>query len=118
MRIPVFANGGVKNQDDAQRCLEITKADGVMVGSTPPPLFFFVARSCCKVGLLMNPSLFSKIPKKDYELAREFLQICREQSVSAAAVRGFIIKMCLKRYHFHTICFLCLAVLHPTPISG
>ena len=30
--IPVIANGDIKNSQDAIKCLEITKADGVMIG--------------------------------------------------------------------------------------
>ena len=30
--IPVFANGDIKSVEDAIKCLEITKADGVSIG--------------------------------------------------------------------------------------
>jgi nifR3 family TIM-barrel protein len=32
LSIPVIANGDIKSADDMQRCLEITRADGVMIG--------------------------------------------------------------------------------------
>ena len=31
--VPVVANGGIKTLEDAQRCLQVTKAQAVMVGS-------------------------------------------------------------------------------------
>lgn len=32
LKIPVIANGDIKSADDIQKCLEITRADGVMIG--------------------------------------------------------------------------------------
>ena len=39
VKIPVIANGDVKNYDDAKRCLEITGAAGVMVGRALLPIY-------------------------------------------------------------------------------
>ncbi|MFA7314700.1 MAG: tRNA-dihydrouridine synthase [Candidatus Magasanikbacteria bacterium] len=50
--IPVFANGDIKNQSDIKRCLEITGADGVMIGR----------------GALGNPWIFAGIDKEDIPL--------------------------------------------------
>ena len=47
--IPVFANGDIKNNADIKRCLEITEADGVMIGR----------------GALGNPWIFKGIDKKN-----------------------------------------------------
>lgn len=44
--IPIIANGDITSQEDIQRCLEITGADGVMIGR----------------GALGNPWIFQNIP--------------------------------------------------------
>ncbi|OIO18441.1 MAG: hypothetical protein AUJ23_03655 [Candidatus Magasanikbacteria bacterium CG1_02_32_51] len=47
--IPVFANGDIKNNADIKRCLEITGADGIMIGR----------------GALGNPWIFAGIDRED-----------------------------------------------------
>eukprot|EP01105_Mastigella_eilhardi_P013339 TRINITY_DN3033_c0_g4_i1.p1 TRINITY_DN3033_c0_g4~~TRINITY_DN3033_c0_g4_i1.p1 ORF type:complete len:473 (-),score=115.69 TRINITY_DN3033_c0_g4_i1:63-1364(-) len=81
MHIPVLANGGMRTWADCQKCLEVTKADGVMIG----------------MGLLLNPCMCQgpeTVP--DYAIAQEFVEICRGLNISAHTVRGLLIKMCLK----------------------
>lgn len=66
LRIPLVANGGISNYNDAEECLKYTGADSVMSG----------------YGLLQNPTLFSnrslegKIFEK-IELAKEYLEITK-----------------------------------------
>jgi len=50
--IPVFANGDIKNQADIKRCLEITGADGIMIGR----------------GALGNPWIFKGLDREDVPL--------------------------------------------------
>lgn len=65
VKIPVIANGNILYHDDLQDCLEQTGADGVMSAE----------------GNLFNPSLFKPclaLPPKTYDIALEYLQICKE----------------------------------------
>jgi len=52
IKIPVIANGDVRSRGDVERCLEITGADGVMIGR----------------GALGNPWIFKKLPITNYQL--------------------------------------------------
>lgn len=63
VRIPVLANGGIFSVDDARRCLELSGADGLMLGR----------------GGLENPWLFSGIAGALYGMA----QSSRERSKEA-----------------------------------
>eukprot|EP00605_Chrysophyceae_sp_TOSAG23-4_P000673 GSChrysophyteH1.ASY1.ANO1.755.1 assembled CDS len=70
-RVPVIANGGVRDMDDVNDCLAFTGCDGVMTSE----------------GILENPSLFTrniqptgKVPVKyvsQLDLTDEYLDICR-----------------------------------------
>ncbi|KAH9478416.1 tRNA-dihydrouridine(16/17) synthase [NAD(P)(+)]-like [Psilocybe cubensis] len=62
LRIPVISNGNVRGFDDLQKNLNITSADGLMVGET----------------LLGNPCLFSGIVPDPIDISLEYLDICRE----------------------------------------
>ena len=70
-RVPILANGGIGNLDDARRCLSYTGADGVMSSEA----------------ILEHPALFTEThteatggKRRDVgrvRIAREFLDLCR-----------------------------------------
>lgn len=64
VKIPVIANGNILYHDDLQDCLDQTGADGIMSAE----------------GNLFNPSLFasSELPPMTYDIAQEYLDICKE----------------------------------------
>lgn len=64
VNIPVIANGNILYHDDLQDCLDQTSADGIMSAE----------------GNLFNPSLFasSELPPMTYDIAQEYLDICKE----------------------------------------
>lgn len=50
LKIPVIANGGIFSVEDAENCLRITRADGLMIGrgaAIKPWLFAEIARALC-----------------------------------------------------------------------
>jgi len=74
--IPVFANGGVYNYEDAIKCLEYTGVDGVMSSES----------------LLENPALFSGEVKDLDKLALEYLDICKTYETDPAYIRPHLFK--------------------------
>ena len=58
MDIPIFANGGIEDFEDIQKCLGYTKADGVMSAEA----------------LIENPKLFSNKKEDLDEVALEVLE--------------------------------------------
>jgi len=77
VNIPVFANGGIYNYEDAIKCLEYTGVDGVMSSES----------------LLENPALFSGKVKDLDSLAMEYLEICKTYATDPAYIRPHLFKM-------------------------
>jgi len=77
VKIPVYANGGIYNYEDAVKCLEYTGVDGVMSSES----------------LLENPALFSgKVYNLD-QLAFEYLELCKIYQTDSCYIRPHLFKM-------------------------
>ncbi|KAJ2775072.1 tRNA dihydrouridine synthase [Coemansia nantahalensis] len=86
VRVPVFANGNILYFEDIQRCLDATAADGVMSAETN----------------LYNPALFSGKVLPTWQLAQEYLEICREVPTKSAYIRGHLFKLFRYSLPVHT----------------
>jgi len=84
--IPVFANGGIYNYEDAMKCLEYTGVDGVMSSES----------------LLENPALFSGEVKDLDKLALEYLEICKTHETDPAYIRPHLFKFLYTGLMKHT----------------
>ena len=86
LRIPVIANGGVERPEDFERCLQATRADGVMTSE----------------GALENPSILSGIPTSrlgQLPVARDYIELSRLHPPRSVAVL---------KAHFFKILFMAL----------
>ena len=83
LSIPVFANGNILYYEDIQKCLEYTKVDGIMTAE----------------GNLYNPCIFTPILYSSWNIALEYLDICRQvpHSATISMIRGHLFKL------FHSI---------------
>jgi len=85
VKIPVYANGGIYNYEDAVKCLELTGVDGVMSSES----------------LLENPALFSgKVYNLD-QIAWEYLELCKIYQTDSCYIRPHLFKFLftgLQRY--------------------
>ena len=73
LEIPVIANGDIRSVEDASRCLQITKADGVMIGRaamTMPWIIGHVREYLISGTKLKEPDVSFRL-----EVARRFLRL-------------------------------------------
>ena len=73
--VPIIANGGIANMDDVNKCLEVTRAHGVMSSEAIleyPPLFskIYASHTECSGNKRIGPGRV--------ELAREYLDIAEQ----------------------------------------
>ncbi|KAJ1732528.1 tRNA dihydrouridine synthase [Coemansia biformis] len=84
--VPVFANGNILYFEDIQRCLDATTADGVMSAETN----------------LYNPAIFSGKVLPTWQLAQEYMEICREIPTNQSYIRGHLFKLFRYSLPIHT----------------
>ncbi|OBZ81701.1 tRNA-dihydrouridine(16/17) synthase [NAD(P)(+)]-like protein [Choanephora cucurbitarum] len=89
--IPVIGNGNIQYHDDLRACFEQTGVDGVMSAE----------------GVLYNPALFdpnhSAAPPKAYDIALEYLEICKEvkPATRPAIIKGHLFKLFHTAFRLH-----------------
>ncbi|EGC35390.1 hypothetical protein DICPUDRAFT_152274 [Dictyostelium purpureum] len=82
LHIPVIANGSVVKFDDIDRCLEASKADGIMSAE----------------GLLANPSFFCGKDISIYQVAHEYMDFSIQYTTAGHIVRSHLFKMLKEKF--------------------
>ncbi|KAJ2083102.1 tRNA dihydrouridine synthase [Coemansia sp. RSA 988] len=86
VNVPVFANGNILYYEDIQRCIDETGVDGVMSAETN----------------LYNPALFSGKALPTWQLATEYMEICRQVTTRPQFIRGHLFKLFRNSLPIHT----------------
>lgn len=89
VNIPVIANGNILYHDDLERCIKETGADGVMTAE----------------GHLFNPTILdSNSPPLTWEIAEEYLDICKElkPSTRPVVIKSHLFKIFHASFTKHT----------------
>lgn len=90
--VPVFANGGIYDQEDVDRCLAYTGVDGVMSSEA----------------ILCNPSIFAGVRVDAIEMARKYMKITKELEAGNGTVteqsmiRAHLFKLLYRQLSVHT----------------
>ncbi|KAG0757248.1 hypothetical protein G6F16_003244 [Rhizopus arrhizus] len=89
LKIPVVANGNILYHEDIQRCIDYTGVDAVMTAE----------------GSLYNPAIFSSgrnLPPFTYQVAEEYLDICKEEKTNPGMIKGHMFKLLHPSLPVHT----------------
>ncbi|KAJ1721709.1 tRNA dihydrouridine synthase [Coemansia erecta] len=86
VKVPVFANGNILYYEDIQRCLDATNTDGVMSAESN----------------LYNPALFSGKILPTWQMAEEYLEICKDIPTKFAFIRAHMFKLFRYSLPIHT----------------
>ncbi|KAJ2787722.1 tRNA dihydrouridine synthase [Coemansia interrupta] len=86
VKVPVFANGNILYYEDIQRCLDATNTDGIMSAESN----------------LYNPALFSGKILPTWQMAEEYLEICKDIPTKFAFIRAHMFKLFRYSLPIHT----------------
>ncbi|KAI9223379.1 dihydrouridine synthase-domain-containing protein, partial [Blastocladiella britannica] len=98
--IPVYANGNVLYFEDIERCIAETGVQGVMAAE----------------GNLHNPALFADIHPPVWQMADEYLDLCREHPTEMHMIRAHLFRIFRVVFNEHTAARDALATANTIPL--